>query len=699
MTRRELFGLAVTPACARLIAQALPSRVPYRDYPRCLPDYLRGVVAEALEKRRAAMARLSDGQAVEDRRRWARETFLRLIGELPERAALNIRVTGEFDHPRYRVQKLIYESQPGLFVSANLYIPKGSSPRYAGVLFQMGHSPNGKAADTYQRGCQGLAQLGYVVLAFDPIGQGERIDYPGPGDSTRLPSVDDEHTKPGRQMLLVGDNMVRFQLWDAIRGLDVLASLPFVDARRLASAGQSGGATLTMLLAAVDDRLAAAAVSSGNTENMVCADFHPPGATDDAEQDFVGSVPLGFDRWDVLWPFAPKPLLIITSAKDFFGTYSPTYETNGLEEYGYLHQAYQTLHAAGQLERFESPLPHGFSYEQRVAVYRFFERWLKQSDRPIEQEPPVQPERDEMLWSAPAGSVVRGLNSKTPFQMIREKAPTIRTPTDLPRLAPLLGMESSRPTGTLRILGRVTSDRCTIQAVEAQSAPSVWVPAWVFHPETEPKGALLVLDPNGRNVGWQEGGLFHQLAWRGFVVCAADVRGIGDLQPEFSPGAPGYEREHQDEENYAWASLIMGRSLLGQRVADILAVVDAIAGPGRNVMIAARGRLTVPALCAAAMDHRVAKLVLASHLLSWRNLAETENYTQPFANFIPDILRHTDLPQLAAACAPRSIVLAGVVDAAQMEVTADGVRKHYNSPNIRIEEGAVWNAESLSRFL
>src|SRR4029079_3745852 len=117
----------------------------------------------------------------------------------------------------------------------------------------------------------------------------------------------------------------QFQVWDAVRSLDYLAAHPQVDRTRLASTGQSGGGTLTMLLSAVDNRLKTAAVFSGNTENVACSNFLPPGSTDDAEQDFVGAGPLGFDRWYVFYPFAPKPLLISISDKDSFGTYSPNY--------------------------------------------------------------------------------------------------------------------------------------------------------------------------------------------------------------------------------------------------------------------------------------------------------------------------------------------------------------------------------------
>src|SRR5450756_1584097 len=143
------------------------------------------------------------------------------------------------------------------------------------------------------------------------MGQGERTYYPGRTPSLSRLGADEEHTFPGRQMLLKGITSTRLQTWDSVRSLDYLASHPLVDPKRLASTGQSGGATNTMLLAAVDDRLAAAVVSCGNTENVACANFNPPGSTDDGEQNLVASAPVGFDRWDLLYPIAPKPLLVM----------------------------------------------------------------------------------------------------------------------------------------------------------------------------------------------------------------------------------------------------------------------------------------------------------------------------------------------------------------------------------------------------
>jgi len=683
ITRRALMGSAV--ALAGGIRRAAGDPIAYRDYSRCLPDYMTALATEAYRRRSERIAKLTTPAAIREYQSWVRATFLEIAGALPERTPLNTRTIGAFERDRYRVEKLLYESRPGLIVTANLYLPKSSGP-HPGVLFQMGHSLDGKGAALYQRCCQGLVQLGYVVLAFDPMGQGERTHFPREGGwLTRLPSADDEHTVPGRQMLLTGETATGFQLWDAMRSLDVLASHPMVDARRLASTGQSGGGTLTMLLAAADPRLAAAAVSSGNTENFATEPFVAPGSTDDAEQDLVGSGPLAFDRWDVLWPLAPKPLLVTTSARDFFGTYSPSYERSGREEFARLARAYSTLGAAANLSHIETALPHGLSYSLRVAIYDWFERHLKQSARAITEEPPTSPELEETLWCGRTGNVVRDFGSRPVTALIRERAQSIRTPEAPADLKRLLNVQTTAETPSLLTKGKTRYGTCDISAVEVNSAPGIWLPAWVFLPRANWSKLLLILDPGGRNSQWHEDELYPRLAGAGLAVCAADIRGIGDLQPGFSPGAASYTREHQSEENYAWASLILGHSLLGQRVADILAMVQALASayPRSEIVIAARDRMTVPALCATALESRVARVYLARHLVSWRSIAESEQYSQPLANFAVDILRHTDLPQIAKSIAPRGVTVSGVV-----------------GPNGKLlrEEEPAWNFDALSRL-
>jgi dienelactone hydrolase len=645
MTRRDL-----------LLAAAPPLR--YRDYSRVLPDYLRTLAARAYQLRNSQIAALTTPAAIRKRQEWVAETFWKLVGGKPESTPLNARVAGSFERTGYKVDNVVYESRPGFHIPANLYLPTSGRPPYPGVLFQMGHAPDGKAYPLYQTCCQGLARLGFVVLAFDPMGQGERTYYPGPNPSrTRLPGgADDEHTIPGKQMLLVGDSAARMQAWDAVRSLDYLASHPMVDPARLASTGQSGGGTVTMMLCAVDQRLAAAAVACGNTENVACANFNPPGSTDDAEQDFPGAGPLGFDRWDLLYPIAPKPLLVLPSAQDFAGTYSANYVSSGIEEFDKLRSVYATLGEADKLAWEDSPLPHSLTYAHRLAIYNWFRRWLR-NEGPVDQEPPAQPEPERTLFAA-GGSTVRKLGSETPLSLLR-KRPKLHDPgpvVDLPRLA-----------AGLTVLSRTEFRNATIEAVEIESEPQVHLPGWLYKPKSGRAGSLIILlDPLGRTA-WQEGALCDTLCGRGNAVCALDIRGIGHMTPEIGRGSPRHNYSHRTEQHYSWASMILGRPLLHQRVADIVAAVRAL-GSGLRVTVAARGILTPPAVFAAFLEPAVESLVLVAGLESYASLLDVEefpggNYANPalpptsdwFGAFVPGLLARADLPGVAASIAPRRV--------------------------------------------
>jgi dienelactone hydrolase len=714
MTRRQMIAaLSAVPPLAThgsLIAASfaapssprgqIASGVPYpgviyRDYFRCVPDFLDELAARAYEARNQQIATLTTPAAVRRRQQWSRETFWKLVGGEPERTPLNVRTVGGFEREHYRVEKLLYESQPNLYIPANLYIPKSYKPPFPGILFQMGHTSNGKAGDTYQRCCQGLAQLGYLVLGFDPMGQGERIYYPdASGIKSRIIHHDEEHSHAGRQMLLVGDSAARMQTWDAVRSLDVLASHPLVDPKRIGATGQSGGATTTMFISAVDDRIAAAVVCSGNTENFACANFNAPGSSDDAEQNFPGSGPLGFDRWDCLYPLAPKPLLVSVSDKDFFGTYSPRYISNGWEEFQKLRKVYNVLGKEDQIAWGGTPLPHALSYDTRLQVYTWFAHWLKGEIGHIDAEPPTVVEKDSTLWVSASGSVVRSSSGgETPFSLTRAAMFKTQTPE---ALKTLLGVEMPLRDLTAHVLKRVPSDGCQIEALDIQSATQVWLPAWLIRPTTVPvKSVLLLLEPAGRNYDhrWQQGSLYQSLATNGHIVCVPDLRGVGDLTPELERGAALYGVDHKSEESWAWGSLILGKPLLGQRVTDILAVLAALRHhdgvAGLPLVVAARAESTVPMQFAATLDSDFAALYLSGGLLSFRNIVETEDYTHPFANFVPGILHHTDLTELPG---PKRVVLAGVVDSAGNAVPVESVRTAYSkAANVEVVVEARWD--------
>lgn len=711
-SRRRLLQAAPLLTVSKSRGQDQPN-VRYRNYARCLPDYLRLLAAEAYKRRSTALGLLTNEPAIRERQKWVRETFWKLVGGEPRRTPLHARVTRSVEKPGFRIDCVVFESQPGLHISANLYVPTRGEGPFPGVLFQPGHSSNGKAYEGYQLCCQGLALLGFVVLTLDPMGQGERTYYPGdiPWQS-RLPGgADDEHTLPGKQMLLVGDSATRLQTWDAVRSLDYLAQHPLVDPKRLASTGQSGGGTNTMLLAAVDDRLAAAVACCPNSENIAAKDFIPPGATDDAEQNFVGSGTVGFDRWDLLYPMAPKPLLVVLSAKDFAGTYSPNYIANGVEEFERLRGVYRTLGSGDRIAWKDSPLPHGLSYDMRLHTYNWLRRWLQGKNDPVREEPAVAALPDRELFASPGGNVVAAYKGETPASLARKVTRGKAEPKAA--LQELLGMRRTSGPAKATTLGRTEFRHVTIEALEVQSANGVWLPVWVYRPRSgESRKTLLVLDASGRQ-DWREGGMMDQIARGGVNVCAADIRGVGDMSPEFSGGAARHARSHNTEQHYAWSSMILGETLAGQRMTDILSLVEALgAATGiADIHLAARGILTIPALFAAALEPRIRAVLLSGGIASFREVLEATEFpgggyfTPPqqmgqdlFGGFVPGLLTRTDLPEIAASMAPRRVLWAarGVNGGAMPENRFRELTGSY--PNIETAPPA-WNGGAIELLL
>jgi hypothetical protein len=273
------------------------------------------------------------------------------------------------------------------------------------------------------------------------------------------------------------------------------------------------------------------------------------------------------------------------------------------------------------------------------------------------------------------------------------------TVRDIERLLAL-----DRPPGVpFSELSRVPSEGAEIIAVEVPTARGVWAPAFIFAPRraADGKPVLVLLEPRGRVAHWREGELSLQLAAAGTPVCALDVRGTGDVWPEVGRGNRFYTIPHSAEEEYAWASLILGKPLVGQRVTDILAFVRALdsidATRGRRVVLAALGQLTVPALFSAALEPRIDSVYLAGGLVSFRSVLDTDEYKHPTANVLPNLLRITDLPAVAGMAAPRRIILAGTVDGSGNRMQAAAVQSLYaRAANVQVREDGIWDFDALS---
>jgi dienelactone hydrolase len=280
----------------------------------------------------------------------------------------------------YVIEKLVFESSPGYFVSALLYKPRRITGRVPGVISPCGHSPVGKAASTYQILHINLVKRGYIVLTYDPVGQGERSQFwNADKKKSRFDLVCGEHAVLGNPLYLLGTNLARYRIWDGIRAIDYLAALPEVDAERIGCVGNSGGGTLTAYISALDPRVKAAAIGCYITTlprrmgNRIQAD---PDA--DPEQDLFGFVGEGIDHAGLLALRVPRPTLLATAQFDFFPI------EGARESFAEAKKLYQVAGAAERVAMVEAAEKHGLSLPLRQAIYAFFDRWL--AGRKVETE-------------------------------------------------------------------------------------------------------------------------------------------------------------------------------------------------------------------------------------------------------------------------------------------------------------------------
>jgi dienelactone hydrolase/pimeloyl-ACP methyl ester carboxylesterase len=630
---------------------------PLNRFPRMVQEYFVREVRRVEEAGQAARAKLKTKADAEAYVEEVRRKIQRCFGPFPERTPLAPRVTGTVEREAYRIEKVIFESRPEFLVTANLYLPKGRKFPLPGVVGSCGHSENGKAAEAYQSFAQALARMGYVVLIFDPIGQGERLQY-GHLDSKNRPRVGvGEHLHAGNQQFLVGEFFGSWRDWDGIRALDYLLSRPEVDPKQVGITGNSGGGTMTTWLCGLDQRWSMAAPGCfvttfrRNLENELPADTEqcPPRAL--AEH---------LDHSDFLAALAPKPVIILAKERDYF-------DVRGSEEaYRRLKHLYALLGAEQNVRLFIGPTGHGYSQENREAMYQWFNQATRISD--AQTEPALVIEKDESLWCTPRGHVA-DLSSRTVFGFTHVKSQDLaRSRRQLPvpelkqALAGLLKLPQRDGIPNYRILRSATGRKyprpaATTYAVETE--PGVF--AIVYRLATEPHysrpprnagPAILYIAHHSSDAELREEALLAELlaADPDATLYTCDVRGIGESRPD-TCGADQFLTPYGSDFFYAIHSLMLDAPYVGRKTHDVLSVLDWLADAGHEkVHVAARGWGTLPATFAALLaEERVAQVTLKNALTSYSDVAESELYMWPLSSSVPGVLEKLDLPDIYRA--------------------------------------------------
>jgi cephalosporin-C deacetylase-like acetyl esterase len=298
------------------------------------------------------------------------EHLLAMLGGLPkERTPLHPRITGTIQMDGFRIEKLIFESLPEIYVSALVYVPEDGTKAHPAILVPAGHAANGKVH--YQALCQRLVQRGYVVISWDPVGQGERSQFwDAKAGKSRYNLICAEHAILGNLAYLAGANLARWEIWDGIRAVDYLLTRPEVDPQRINITGTSGGGFQAAHIAALDRRIKVAAPSCYITAlpmRMYNRIFQDPDS--DPEQDLYGMISNQIDNAGLLLMMYPRPVFVSAGVLDFFpieGAHKAVREVTEL---------YSMFHHADRIGMAEGYHAHEYSLENQEATIDFLDHF------------------------------------------------------------------------------------------------------------------------------------------------------------------------------------------------------------------------------------------------------------------------------------------------------------------------------------
>ncbi len=661
-----------------------------RDYWNDLPNRMAASMATARAKRKSDLARVTTPGAAAERIAMIRSQVWDCVGDKPEETPLNPVITGVVDREKYRIEKLVFESQLDFYVTAHLYLPKFGTKPYPAILAPLGHYPEGKLARSYQTVFQNLARQGFAVLAFDPPGQGERLQYLDATKNNSRYGPTGEHDRFGWPALLVGSSTTLFEVWDGMRAVDYLVSRPEIDKERIGCCGHSGGGTQAMFLCALEPRIKAAVVVEGHTENLAGNDYQAPGAYADAEQNLIGGLKLSLDRGDLLAAFAPKPLKICYSPIDNGSTYSPHYIQGTREIFDELGALYGVYGAKEKVTLFASTLPHDYDYFHRCATYEWFNKWLMQAQDDT-GEVTFDEAPDQSLWCTATGQVMTSLGGRQAFQVNHDRflaAKALSKPEKLDQgklqaeLRDLLNLPSEAGALHAETLSSKTYNNITIEEFQFDAEPGIRVPGWFLKPAgaSSKLPVLLMLEDDGRDGLFHRWPMIEQAARAGIAVCSIDLRACGAATPRY-PSAGRLFYEHGVELAYAIVNLSLGSPILGQQTFDLLRCIDFFAArndvDSSRIAVAGTGTSGLVCVAAATLDPRINSLLLNKTLVSYESVVASKEYDVPLSAMAFGLLQKMDVPEMCASLAPRPVCLMNTVGPNGEELTLSETSEHY----------------------
>lgn len=686
-----------------------------------LMDTLMDEFSSFWDARRAAIHELgSDKEAWQARQQQTRHSLSQLFYPLPEPGASpNYTITGTLHHSSgFTVQKLLYETRPGLFVAGSLWVPdallqEGSLAKAPAIMLVSGHDidawrSNGSTHCTgpadnctgpdphpgggvphphkhfdanpggYQLVLWNLVHKGYVALAFDPIGQGERLEYAhDPALESGHAWGSYEHEYLSRQLFLVGRSSASFWLHDEVRSLDLLASLPFVDADNLGVCGCSGGGMAAAYIGSVDPRVKAVSIACYMSTQQVDYEYEYGGAID-GEQTWPRAATLSLDKPDLVQVRAPLPTQVLLTTEDNCfpydgGVAALNESTAAFEAYGATLSSHSAIYH------------HGWVTPNREAMYAFFQASLGK---------PRPEEGAEEWWPSSFGNL-SSLFSREQLT-VTSTGQVLTAPEARPNLiihnftaslvrdseARLEQRRSETPDAFVEQIARSAADvvgyRAPPTALALGGADEATLPGEgrcrlpVALNGSEGADAVLLIGCEDSRCGE----LGPRLAQAGYRVIQASVCG-------FAQGDAAFPGSFKSMAACPDIAQNLNRSIVGVHAADIVRVSSwargSQGGSRRVLATVVANHLYSAAMHAALLaPGSTGALVALQPIASYADLASSLHYYQGAEwSWIFDVLSHYDLADLSAALSPLPQLVVNAAAANGSALPLDGAERAY----------------------
>ncbi|MBE6393915.1 MAG: hypothetical protein E7044_07675 [Lentisphaerae bacterium] len=572
---------------------------------------------QALDRKRDA--RLNKIKTREDAEKYIseiREKLKNVFGPMPQVKPIKPQVTGTLATEKLQIDKVLFQSRPGYYVSALFYRPKEYRKKLPGVLFLCGHSADGKHAKTYQRVPQSLALRGFGVLAVDPYGQGERREHGGGAAA--------EHNRFGQRLAMLGEFFGTWRLHDALTALEYLKSRPEIDSARLGVTGCSGGGTLTSYVNAFSpDLFMAAPVCSmtrmtSNLENEV---------TGDSEQNPPRFKAAGLDEDDFLLAQAPRPVMFGVQDNDFFDP------RGTMKMYRSIQKIYALFGKKDFVKYALGKGDHSYSVFHQKEVGAFFAELTGAES--VGTDDDIRLFKEEELFCTPLGSVWKLPGAKSSTEILAEllkqkKDDPGKLYGNLP--AALDSAKIPLPSWRKGIHQYQVLPKITVSRFIIRTEPDIEVALKTFGKtiaKNLPSNETAVIFLPGTD-GLKEVDLRDYHAYRqNFMVL--EVRGCG----ESAPCQTNSDFSQLFNSMSSVCGRLLGEEFLHGQIYDILAVLKLLKANGcREVTLIAEGAMCAAAEAAAECSPLPVRLKLRNPVVSRKNFLADPKAVLPLSHHL-----------------------------------------------------------------